>query len=322
MMSETTPAVASPVTFIGVDVAQKTVEVFIASTGRRITLDDPVRLVAALTEVGSCRVVLEATGGYERRWVAALLDAGIPVAVINPKRVRDFAKAMGYLAKTDAIDAMVLAEYGRVTDPRPLEKMPAKQAELQDLVNRRRQVLTLRTMESNRREQVVTAVARKSIDTILRALNSELDRLDAAIAKLVESDDEWRNKMQMLKAVPGIGPITGVTLVAEVPELGQLNRQEIAALIGLAPFNRDSGEHRGKRMISGGRSHVRNTLYMAALSACRHNPWLRRFSERLQQAGKPAKVRLLACARKLLTLLNTMIQTNTPWDPKRCLQSA
>lgn len=320
MISESASTVAA-VTYLGVDVAQNSVDVYALSTGQHHTVKDPSELVRLAQQVGPCRVVCEATGGYERRWIAPLLDAAIPVAVVNPKRIRDFAKGLGYLAKTDAIDARVIAEYARVADPRPMEKMPEKQAELQDLVNRRRQVLVMRTMESNRREQVATTTGRKSIDAILKALNKELERLDGLIAKLVEADDDWRDKLNMLTAVPGIGTVLGTTLVAEVPELGQLNRQEIAALIGLAPFNRDSGNQRGRRMICGGRSHVRNILYMAALSACRHNAWLRKFSERLHQAGKPAKVRLMACARKLLTLANTMIQTNTPWDPKRCLQS-
>jgi transposase len=320
-MADATPPVAPPVTIVGVDVAHQSVEVFIAPAGRRLTLTDPARLVAELADAGPCRVVLEATGGYERPWTAALLDAGIPVAVVNPKRVRDFAKALGRLAKTDAIDAAVIAEYGRVADPRPLAELPAEQAELQALVSRRRQVVALRTMESNRAAQAPTAAARKSITTVLRALTKEVDRLDGAIAKLVESDDAWRDKLRLCRAVEGIGPVTGVTLVAEVPELGRLNRREIAALVGVAPFNRDSGDLRGQRRIHGGRAHVRHTPYMAALSACRHNPWLRRFSDRLEKAGKPAKVRLTACARKLLTLLNAMVQTNTPWDPERCLQS-
>jgi len=320
-MVEATGTVTPADTYIGVDVAKATVEVYIDSTKRGCTLSDPARLVAEVKDCGSCRVILEATGGYERRWVAALLDAGIPVAMVNPKRVRDFAKALGHLAKTDAIDAKVLAEYGRVVHPRPLEKMPERQAELQALVHRRRQLLSLQTMESNRQAQAHTKATRKSIDTILGALARELERLNTAIAELVEADDEWQDKVKRLQEIPGIGQVTSVTLVAEVPELGKLNRQEIAALVGVAPFNRDSGEQRGHRSIMGGRAHVRNVLYMAAMTACRHNPLVRQFSERLEKAGKPGKVRLLACARKLLTLVNTIIHTNTPWDPKRCLQS-
>jgi transposase len=321
-MTEDLPLV-SPQTFVGVDVAQKNVEVYIAPSGRRLTLDDPAELVAALKDLaGPCLVVLEATGGYERRWAAALLDAAIPVAVVNPKRVRDFAKAAGCLAKTDTIDAAVLAAFAEKLPPRPLEKTSEKQAELQDLVNRRRQVLAMRTMESNRQGQAATAGTRKSISKMLKALDAELGRLEAEIVALIDSDDDWKNKVELLQEVPGVGPVTGVTLVAEVPELGRLNRQEIASLIGLAPFNRDSGQLRGKRCVGGGRAHVRCVLYMAALSATRHNVWLRKFSDRLKHAGKPPKVRLMACARKLLTLLNTMLQTNTHWDPQRCPQNA
>jgi transposase len=320
-MSDFSPLTTQP-TIVGVDVAQKYAEIYIAPAGRRLTLDDPARLVAELKDVADpCLVVLEATGGYERRWAAALLDADIPVAVVNPKRVRDFAKAAGRLAKTDAIDAAMIAEFAEKLPPRVTEKPSEKQAELQDLVDRRRQVLAMRTMETNRRDRAATAAASKSIAKILKALDREVERLEEEIATLVESDDEWKDKVDLLQEVPGVGQVTGVTLVAEVPELGRLNRQEIASLVGVAPFNCDSGQYRGHRRISGGRAHVRCVLYMAALSAVRHNAWLRRFSDRLKQAGKPPKVRLLACARKLLTLLNTMVQTQTPWDPERCLQS-
>jgi transposase len=321
-MSETTSSVIpAPAAYVGVDVAKDTVEVYIAPTGRRCTLKEPAQLIAELKTGGPYLVVMEATGGYERRWSAALLEADIAVAVVNPKRVRDYAKAMGRLAKTDAIDAVNIAEYAQAAKIRPLTKMPEKQAELQALVNRRRQVLAMRTTETNRRQQASTTAARRSISAVLKTLEKELERLDTAIATVIETDDEWRDTSALLEGVPGVGPVTSVTLIAEVPELGQLNRQEIAALVGLAPFNRDSGQLRGQRHISGGRTHVRCTLYMAAMAASRHNLWLKKFSERLEEAGKPAKVRIMACARKLLTLLNTMVQNNTPWDPKRCLQS-
>ena len=311
---------AAFVTYVGLDVAKDSAEACCLPEGRPFQPKDPGHLVKELGGRGLCLVVMEATGGYERRWASALLDAGIAVAVVNPKRVRDFAKAMGHLAKTDRIDAAVIAQYAQVADPRPLEKIPAKQAELQDLVNRRRQVLVMRTMEQNRRVTVTSAAARRSIDAVLKTFERELQRLEEAITTLVESDDDWHDKVRLLQDVPGIGPVTGVTLVAEVPELGQLNRQEIAALVGVAPFNRDSGEQRGKRFIAGGRAHVRSVLYMAALSASRHNPSLRRFAARLKAAGKPAKVWITACARKLLIILNTMLRTNTPWDPQRCVQ--
>jgi transposase len=307
-------------TIVGIDVDKDSAEVCMMPEGRRWTFQQPAEMVEELLLRQPSLVIIEATGGYERRWVAALLDAGIPVAVVNPKRVRDFARAMGYLAKTDAIDAGVIAEYGRVAEPRPLEKMPAKQAELQDLVTRRRQLLSMRTMEQNRKAVAVTPAARRSIEQMLKVFDRELTRLEKAITALVESDDDWSDKLRMLREVPGVGPVTGVTLVAEVPELGQLNRQEIAALIGVAPFNRDSGQYKGKRFIAGGRSQVRSVLYLAALSASRHNPLVRRFAERLKAAGKPPKVRITACARKLLVILNTLLKTKTPWNPLRCVQ--
>ena len=307
-------------TFVGVDVAKDSAEGFIAPAGRRRKLDSPAQLVAELAAFPACLVVLEATGGYERPWVLALCDADIAVAVVNPKRVRDFAKAAGYMAKTDEIDAAVIAEFAQKLTPRPMEKPTEMQTELQELVVRRRQVLGLRTMETNRLAKAATKSASKSIQAVLKTLDRELERLDAAIAELVASDDTWKGRFEMIEAVPGVGTVTTTTLIAELPELGQLNRQEIAALVGVAPFNRDSGKLRGHRCISGGRSHVRSVLYMAALSASRHNPWLHAFSERLKAAGKPNKVRLMACARKLLTLLNTMVQTNTPWNPQRCEQ--
>ena len=311
---------APSVTYVGVDVAKDSAEVFLLPEGRHLTPRDPAHLVKELASRGPCLVVLEATGGYERPWAAALLDANILVAVVNPKRVRDFAKGLGYLAKTDRIDAAVIARYAEVVQPRPMDKMPEKQAELQDLVARRRQVLEMRTMDLNRKQTAATAAARRSIQLVLQSLDHELKRLEQAIAELVESDEDWRDKIRMLAEVPGVGQVTGTTLIAEMPELGHLNRQEIAALVGVAPFNRDSGPHRGKRFIDGGRRYVRNVLYMAALSASRHNPALRKFAARLKAAGKPAKVWLTAVARKLLIILNTMLRTNQPWDPLRCAQ--
>jgi transposase len=307
-------------TIVGVDVAKDSVSVYLAPSGRRLTCRQPQQLIAALAELGLCRVVMEATGGYERAWATAALDAGHTVVIANPKRIRDFARAKGRLAKTDAIDAQVIAEFAAACHPRPMEKTPAKQAELQELVNRRRQLLHLQTMEVNRQAAVQSRAAQKSIAAVVKLLVKQVKQLEAAIAALIASDDDWRDKFERLDGVPGVGPVTASTLVAEAPELGRLNRQEIAALVGVAPLNRDSGQLRGQRVISGGRGHVRTTLYMATLSAVKHNPWLKRFSDRLAAAGKPAKVRLVACARKLLILLNTLVQTKTSWNPLRVAQ--
>lgn len=316
--SETTPSVS----FVGVDVAKDSAEAYVLPEGRAVTPKDPAELARVVQALaGPVLVVVEATGGYERRWAAALLDAGIAVAVVDPKRVRHFAKGLGLLAKTDRIDARLIARYAQTVKPRPRGKTPEKQAELRDLVARRRQLLGMRTMESNRLG-LATGAAKASIRDVLRFLTDRVDELDAAIATLVESDDDWSATAGRLESVPGVGRVTAATLVAEVPELGTLNRQQVAALVGVAPINRDSGTYAGRRAIQGGRVAARTALYMAALAARRYNPALKRFADRLKAAGKPAKVVLIAVARKLLTLLNALAKTKTTWDPKKCLQNA
>jgi transposase len=258
-------------------------------------------------------IVIESTGGYERRLVAELVTAGHHVAVVNPRRVRDFARAAGQLAKTDRIDAHVLALFGDRMQPRESEKPSEKQQELQQLVVRRRQLVTLRTAESNRFEQTTSKLARKGIRQMLALLEKQRAQLDAEIARLIQTDDQWKSKDEILQSVPGIGPGTSATLLAELPELGQINRQRIAALAGLAPYNRDSSKFKGQRTIQGGRRSVRCALYMAAISARRFNPVLKRFAERLEKSGKRFKVVITACMRKLLITLNTMLQTRTSW---------
>ena len=280
------------------------------------------KLRAELAPLGSCLIVLEASGGYERQLAAELVAAGHHVAVVNPRQVRDFASGLGKLAKTDSIDARVLARFAEVVQPRPLAKLPEKQTELDALVTRRRQLIELRTMEKNRFGQAHCKLARKSITHILDAIRKQLKDLDRTILKLIESNDDWRQLAALVESVPGVGKVTSATLVAELPELGQLDRQAIAALVGLAPYNNDSGPRTGTRSIRGGRATVRCVLYMAALSAMRHNPMLKAFAIRLKKLGKPAKVVITACMRKLLTLLNTLVRTRTPWNPDRHLQAS
>ena len=251
----------------------------------------------------------------ERQLVAALLEAGWTVSVVNPRQVRDFAKALGRLAKTDRIDAQTLALFAQCVQPRPTQKTPEKQQELDALVTRRRQLVSLRSMEKMRRPQAVHKTACRSIDKLLKVLDGQIAALDKAIARLIDADDDWRAKRDLIESVPGVGPTTSATLVAELPELGRLNRQEIASLAGLAPFNHDSGKFRGQRRIRGGRAPLRTTLYMAALSAKRCNDTLRSFAQRLHKAGKPFKVVITACMRKLLTILNTLVRNGTPWTP-------
>ena len=307
------------VTWIGVDVAKESLDVAWShgDQWRRLTVANDrtglASLISQLPPASEARVVVEATGGYERALVTILVEAGYRTAVVNPRQVRDFAKALGILAKTDRIDAVVLAQFGRQVEPRILEEDPAQRAELTQLVSRRRQLIDLRTMESNRLEHATARAAQKSIRHVLKLLDKEVGELEAAIAGLLESDDDWRGKISLLSSAPGVAQVTSATLVAEVPELGRLNRQAIAALVGVAPFNDDSGRHRGQRHVAGGRASVRRVLYMAALSARRCNPTIRAFAQRLSAQGKKPKVIITACMRKLLVILNAMVKRNTPW---------
>jgi len=260
------------------------------------------------------RILMEATGGYERALLAALLEARLPVIVINPRQVRDFAKATNRLAKTDTIDAAVLACFAEVVKPdiRPLPD--TKALELQDLVARYRQLVELRTAEMNRHQQAVNVRVKKSIDVIITTINQQLKELDAQLDELIQSTPAWRAKVDLLKTMKGVGDQTARMLVAQLPELGRLSRQQIARLVGLAPINRDSGKKRGKRSIGGGRSCVRSMLYMPALSAVRANPKLRRFYKHLLEMGKPKKLAVIAAMRKFLITLNAMMRDQKAWQ--------
>jgi transposase len=303
--------------FVGIDVSKHSfaVAVLPSEQSASFSYDETGlrQLLDWLGPHGVCFVVLEATGGLERRVAGELIDAGHQVAIANPRQVRDFARGTGKIAKTDPIDAFVLARFAQQVQPRIAEKASEKQGELAALVIRRRQLQTATVAESNRRETARTSEARKSVEKHLQWLRKEVARIDAAIARLIASDETWRGQAERLKSVPGIGPATRATLVAELPELGRLNRREISALVGLAPYNHDSGKLRGKRSIWGGRVSVRSALYMAALTARRCNPVIRAFADRLQQAGKPFKVILTACMRKLLIILNALVKKHQDW---------
>ena len=315
----------TPVTmWVALDVAKDSLEVG-CSTPQAVRLrtveNAPAgfrQLLKALPPRESAAVVLEATGGYERNVVAELIEAGYRVAVVNPRQVRDFAKGLGILAKTDRIDAQVLAKFAQHINPRMLREMPEQQQQLADLVTRRRQLLDLRTMESNRLKQALSQAAskelKKSLNKMIQTLDAQIKTVDVLIAKLIDSDDDWSEKSRILQSTPGLGKVTAATLLAELPELGELNRQQIAALVGVAPFNDDSGRHQGGRHIAGGRASVRSVLYMATLSATTHNPTLKAFAERLEKDGKKFKVIQTACMRKLLVILNTMIKNKTSWN--------
>lgn len=305
--------------FVGIDVAKHSFEVAVLPSEQSASFSNDEaglrQLLDWLRPHGVCFIVLEATGGLERRIAGELIDAGHQVAIVNPRQVRDFARGTGKIAKTDRIDAWVLARFAQQVQPRIMEKASEKQGELTALVARRRQLLSAAVAESNRRETACSAAARKSVEKHLQWLRKEVARIDAAIARLIASQETWRDQAERLKSVPGVGPATSAMLVAELPELGSLNRREISALVGLAPYNHDSGKLRGKRSIWGGRASVRSALYMAALTARRCNPIIRAFADRLQQAGKPFKVILTACMRKLLIILNAIAKKQQDWSP-------
>jgi transposase len=320
---DASPATSSSV--VGIDVAKDHCDVKFPHQSRVLQFAYDAKSLASLLEqlaaFPGCLIVIEATGGYERHLVGELVGVGHRVAVVNPRQVRDFARASGQLAKTDRIDAHVLALFGERMQPRESEKTSAKQQELQQLVARRRQVVALHTSETCRLDLTTSKLARKGIRQVLALLDKQRAQLDAQIAKLVQSDHDWKAKDEILQSVPGVGPGTSATLLAELPELGRLNRQKIAALAGLAPFNHDSGKFQGKRSIWGGRRTVRSALYMAALSAYRCNPIFKLFAQRLRQSGKPFKLILTACMRKMLVTLNSMLRQNATWQPKILLQT-
>jgi transposase len=306
--------------FVGIDVSKNTLDVHILETGVSFrspsSPEERQKLIAQLPTPQTCLVVLEATGGYERSLVGDLVQAGHVVSVVNPGQVRSYANALGVKAKTDKVDAKVIARFGRDVKPRPKAAGHSQQTELDELVARRRQLIELRTAELNRRGTSLTKPVQQSLQRSLSAINKDLQKIDRAIRELVASHDDWQGRLQQLTSVPGVGTVTAMTLVAELPELGQLNRKEIAALAGVAPYTRESGQFRGQRRIWGGRATVRTALYMAALAATKFNPDLRAFAQRLRERGKKGKVVLVACMRKLLTILNTMVRDNTNWIPR------
>jgi transposase len=258
-------------------------------------------------------IVLEATGGFEITVAAALAGVGLPLAVVKPRQIRDFARATGQLAKTDALDARVIALFAERIRPQPRPIADVDSQTLAELVARRRQVVELIGMESNRLRQARHACVQHTIKAILKTLNAQLAELDRNIDDTVRGSPIWRAADDLLTSVPGIGDVTSRTLIAELPELGHIDRRRIAALVGVAPINRDSGQMRGRRTIAGGRAEVRSTLYMATLSAARWNPVIRRHYQALVERGLPKKVALVACMRRLLGILNAILRTRTPW---------
>lgn len=304
--------------FIGIDVAKIQLEFAHRPSGAtgRVPNDESgiAALVAQCQAAGAILIVCEATGGYEAALVAALATASLPVVIANPRQVRDFAKATGQLAKTDAIDAQILALFAERVRPEPRVLPDAAAQALTAFLTRRRQLVEMLVAERNRLLIAAPAV-RRDLQQHIRFLERRLREADDDLHTAVKSSPVWRVRDDLLQSVPGVGRVVSLTLLAELPELGRLSHKQIAALVGVAPLNRDSGTLRGKRLVYGGRAPVRAVLYMAALVASRRNPVIRAFYERLRAAGKPAKLALTACMRKLLTILNAMARSGTPWHP-------
>ena len=303
--------------YVGIDVAKASLDMAVHQCEQRwrFTNDDEgiSQAVSCVKERCPILIVLEATGGIELPLTAALAAAGLPVAVVNPRQIRDFARATGKLAKTDAIDAQVIAHFAAAVKitPRPLPDAEAR--EFSALLTRRRQVMGMITAERNRLRPTCSKVVRDLIKDHIASLEREVDKLDDSLRDSVRGSSVWREKDDLLQSVPGVGPVLSATLLAALPELGTLNRKQVAALVGVAPLNRDSGNFRGKRTVWGGRAKVRSPLYMATLAATKHNAIIRAFYQRLRAAGKESKVALTACMRKLLTILNAILKHRTPW---------
>lgn len=306
--------------FVGIDISKAHLDIAIRPTNARWQVDNQEPGIAALVDklkqLKPALIVLEATGGLEMAVTAALASAGLPVAVVNPRQVRDFAKSLGRLAKTDKIDATVLAHFADAVRPE-LRLLPDEQTqELQGLLVRRRQLIEMLVAEKNRLPMTHKRL-KEGVKEHIQYLEHQLKDLDREIQDRLHSSPVWREQEDLLRSVPGVGKVLSVTLLAELPELGQLNRKKIAALVGVAPYNCDSGQKRGKRAIWGGRASVRSALYMAALSATRFNPVIKSFYEKLVTAGKPSKVAITACMRKLLTILNAMMHSGTRWQAQK-----
>jgi len=305
---------------VGIDAAKNKSDVHVSGSGTSFscsTTKSGLRsLSRRISRIKPSLVVLEATGGYEFPVASALYKAGLPVSVVNPRRIRDHAKSIGRLAKTDCIDAGVIADYGRANRQHCRAFKVRQEQAVKEVVARRSQLIAERSAEKNRLKQASNPVVLKSIRKNIGNLNQDIKELDREIARLIKDNESWRRRQEVLTSFCGVGTVTSAVLIGMLPEMGEVNRREVAALAGVAPFNNDSGKQKGHKSISCGRGPVRAALYMATLTAIRRNPVIKEFYERLVKKGKPRKVALTACMRKLLTILNAMIATDTTWRPK------
>lgn len=313
-------------TYVGIDVSKRTLDVAILPIREYFVVGNDEagidELLGRLAEVSDALlVVLEASGGFERPLAAALAASGIALFVVNPRRARDFGKATGRLAKTDALDAFVLARFAQAIRPAPRAIPDAEAREFQKILARRRQIIRMTTAEKNRLGASTSKAVRRRIEAHIRWLEKELSRTDRNLDWTIEKSPTLKENQALLQSVPGVGPVLARTLLAELPELGSLSPRELSALVGVAPLNRDSGTLRGRRTVWGGRARVREALYMAALIASRFNPAIKEFYERLVASGKPKKVALVACMRKLLVILNAVMRERAPWRCPHALSS-
>ena len=314
------PAAAPARLYVGIDVSKGKLDLARSDADAVLTFGNDAAGVAAVAALlagagpALAVAVVEATGGLERPLVEALLDADLPAALVHPGRVRYFAKGLGVRAKSDPIDARVLVKFGQLASPRLAQRRTKNQAELADLVACRRQLATTRAQQLNRRASTFSKAALRSLDAVIGALDKQVESLDRRIRELIDADDDFRHLDGLLRSVPGVGPTLSATLAAELRELGDADRREVGALAGVAPYDDDSGGRRGRRSIRGGRAALRCVLYMATLSAMRFNPVISAFAARLKAAGKLGKVVVVACMRKLLTLINAMVRDGLRWD--------
>ncbi len=304
--------------FVGIDVSKDNLDVHVHPSGESFSCRNKPEafksLAKCLTKFKPVAIVFEATGGYEVTAAYYLCEAGFPVSIVNPRNTRNFARSMGLLAKTDRIDAEVIARFAKAIRPK-LRKLPEKEEQLlKELVARRSQLLAMRTAENNRLHQARAKDVQRSIKQVIKLLNKQIGNVDEEMKRRIKETPIWQVKDDLLQSAPGIGPATATCLIASLPELGKLNRREIASLIGVAPINRDSGLFRGRRMTGGGRTHVRTKLFMATLVACRWNPVICQYYQHLLAKGKEKMKAIVACMRKLIVILNTMLKNNTRWN--------